>query len=217
MKLHTCAQAPNPRRVHLFLAAKKIAVDTHEVDLRAEEHRSEAFRALNPHCTVPVLELDDGTCLSESIAICRYLEDLFPEPVLMGSCAVERARIADIEHWIEINGLLAVTEAFRNSVAGLQGRAIPGARSLAQIPALAERGRMRYEWFLQDFNELLRNRRFAAGDEPSVADITALVTVDFARRGIKAEIPQAASRVQAWRQNLVNPSGPFPELNPDYS
>ncbi|MCA1778986.1 MAG: glutathione S-transferase N-terminal domain-containing protein [Xanthomonadaceae bacterium] len=119
MKLHTCAQAPNPRRVHLFLAAKKVEIDTREIDLRAEEHQSEAFRALNRHCTVPVLELDDGTCLSESIAICRYLEDIFPEPALMGTGAVERARIADIEHWIEINGLLAVTEAFRNSAAGL--------------------------------------------------------------------------------------------------
>ncbi|MFN2333724.1 MAG: glutathione S-transferase family protein [Wenzhouxiangellaceae bacterium] len=212
MKLHTCAQAPNPRRVHLFLAAKKVEIDTREIDLRAEEHQSEAFRALNRHCTVPVLELDDGTCLSESIAICRYLEDIFPEPALMGTGAVERARIADIEHWIEINGLLAVTEAFRNSAAGLQGRAVTGCRSLTQIPALAERGRTRYDWFLEDFNDLLRNRRFAAGDQPSVADITALVTVDFAKRGIKTEIPQSLSRIQAWRRSLISQTGLFPEL-----
>lgn len=180
MKFYDCAPAPSPRRVRIFLAEKGVSLPTVQVDLRGGEHLAEAFRKLNPWCTVPVLELDDGTTISEAIAVCRYLEEAYPEPPLMGRTPVEKGVIAMWEHRAEIDGFLAVAEAFRNATPGMRGRAVTGAANVEQIPALVERGKARTERFFQALDDRLAESEYVAGPEYTVADITAQVVVDFA-------------------------------------
>lgn len=180
MKFYDCATAPSPRRVRIFAAEKGIQLDTVQIDLGCGEQLGEDFRAINPDCVVPALQLDDGTCVTEVFAICQYLEDLHPEPALLGSSAIERAKITMWNAKIEQQGLWAMAEAFRNAAKGLQGRAIPGPDDYEQIPALAERGRARAARFLQRLDEHLAGHEFVAGDSYSIADISAMVVVDFA-------------------------------------
>jgi hypothetical protein len=125
MKLYDYQLAPNPRRVRIFLAEKGITVPTVQVDLRAGEQFTAEFRSINPECTVPVLEFDDGRRITEVIAICLYFELAHPEPALMGVGAQDRAIVADWHHRIERQGFWAVGDAFRNSAPGLKGRALP--------------------------------------------------------------------------------------------
>ena len=139
MKFYDCVTAPSPRRVRIFLAEKGLSVPTVQVDLRNGEQFTPTFRALNPDCTVPVLELDSGEAITDIIAICRYFEELHPDPHLMGRSAEERAVIESWLRRIEWDGIYAAQEAFRNATPGLKGRALPGPVSLEQIPALAER------------------------------------------------------------------------------
>lgn len=202
MKLYTFPQAPSPRRVHLFIAEKGLDIEQQTIDLRKGEHLEPEYAGCNPACTVPALELDDGTCLSECVAICRYLEEIQPDPPLFGRHALERAVIAERDHWVEMNGILAVMEAFRNAAPGMADHALPGTRRVAQIPELAERGRQRYGWFLEDLDGILAGSEYVAGEVFSVADITALVTIDFARGALKAEIPDWAERVRVWHEKV---------------
>lgn len=202
MKLYTFPAAPSPRRVHLFLAEKGLELDQQIVDLRSGEHLHTDYFTHHAQRTVPALELDTGRWLTESAAICRFLEEYQPEPRLLGNSIIERALIADCDHWIEMHGLLAVMEAFRNYARGMRDRALPGPRPVAQIAELAERGRERYGWFLQDFNQKLTEHAYAAGDGFSVADITAFVTIDFARSAIKVDIPTEAEYLLDWFQRI---------------
>ena len=197
MKLHDCRTAPSPRRVRIFLAEKGLALPTVQVDLRHGEQLTPTFRALNPWCTVPVLELDDGTTISEAIAVCHYLEAVHPEPALMGRTAAEKATILMWEHRCEIDGFLAVQEAFRNSARGLKGRALTGAEEVAQIPALAERGRARVLRFMRLLDRRLAESPWVGGPGYSVADITALVAVDFAG-WLKLELPPDCVHARRW-------------------
>lgn len=204
MKLYTFPEAPSPRRVHLFLAEKGLEVEQEVVDMRSGAHLSEEFARLNPDCTLPVLELDDGTCLSSCAAICRYLEQVQPDPPLLGTTPEQRARIDDRDRWVEMNGMLAVMEGFRNSVKGMTDHALPGRRPVAQIPELAERGQQRFEWFMTDLDGMLSKQDYIAGDDFSVADITALVTIDFGLRGMKMQLPEDAAALQAWHERVSN-------------
>ncbi len=197
MKLYDFAPAPSPRRVRIFLAEKGVTLPTVQVDLRSREHMSEAFRTLNPWITVPVLELDDGTAISESIAICHYLEAAYPEPPLMGRTPTEKGVIAMWEHRAEQDGFLAVAEAFRNSTPGMRGRAMTGAANVEQIPALVERGKARAERFFAALNERLADSEYLAGPDYTVADITALISVDFAGWMKLARANRAAARQRA--------------------
>jgi glutathione S-transferase len=120
-----------------FFAEKGITVPTVQVDLRNGEQFSPAFRAINPECTVPVLELDNGTRIADIFAICRYFEELYPEPRLMGRTAEQTAIIEAWQRRLERDGFYAAMEAFPNSTPGLKGRALPGLQSYEQIPALA--------------------------------------------------------------------------------
>jgi glutathione S-transferase len=133
MKLYDYQLAPNPRRVRIFLAEKGITVPTVQVDLRAGEQFTPEFRAINPECTVPVLEFDDGRRIAEVIAICLYFELTHPDPALMGVGAQDRAIVADWHHRIERQGFWAVGDAFRNTAPGLKGRALPGPDDYEQI------------------------------------------------------------------------------------
>ena len=188
MRLHTCTGAPSPRRVTLFLAEKGIELDTVEVDLKSGEHLSDAFERMSPECTVPVLELDDGTCLWNSIAIRQYLESLHPEPALLGRDALQRARVTQYVLWIEHNGMMSAAEAFRNAARGMKDHALPGRRPVPQIEALAKRGVRRFGHFLDDLDGFLAERDYVAGDAFTVADIDALVMIDFGCRVTKAEL-----------------------------
>jgi glutathione S-transferase len=206
MKLYDCATAPSPRRVRIFLAEKGIAVPTVQVDLRNGEQFSDAFRRINPDCTVPVLELDDGARITDAIAICVYFEALDPQPPLMGTDAESRALVTAAQRRAERDGFYAVMEAFRNFTRGLKGRGLPGADDYEQIPALVERGRARVARFFQTTDTLLADRTFICGDAYTVADITTLVTVDFARWA-KLEIPEQFANLRTWHAAVsIRPS-----------
>ncbi len=197
MKLYDCQTAPSPRRVRIFLAEKGIEVDTAEVDLGAGEQFSPAYREINPDCTVPVLELDDGSRITEVTAICHYLDEAYPEPPLFGRTPASRAQALEWNAKVEQQGLWAAADLFRNSARGLKGHALPGPDGYEQIPALAERGRQRVVAFLQRLNARLRESTFVAGDEFTIADITALVLVDFAGWS-KIELPADADDLKRW-------------------
>lgn len=197
MKFYDCKPAPSPRRVRVFMAEKGIEIPTVQVDLRNGEHLTSEFRMINPHCTVPVLTLDDGARLVSTAAIWRYLEETHPEPPLMGRSAKEKALIADTQWRIESEGFTAVAEALRNSTPGMKGRAVTGPVSIEQIPALAERGRMRTQIFLQLLEFMVGPKPFLCGDHYSVADIDAMIAVDFAK-WLKLELPADAANARRW-------------------
>jgi glutathione S-transferase len=197
MKFYDCATAPSPRRVRIFLAEKGIAVPTVQVNLRAGEQFTPEFRAINPDCTVPVLELDDGVRIFDAIGICAYFEAVQPDPPLMGASPAERGLVAAWQRRCERDGFYALMDAFRNATPGLKGRAVPGPDSYDQIPALAERGRARLARFFESMNRRFAQSEFVAGPRYSIADITALVTVDWAG-GIKMTIPDGASSLKRW-------------------
>ena len=197
MKLYDYAPAPSPRRVRIFLAEKGITVPSVQVDLRAGEHFGESFRAVNPDCTVPVLELDDGTRIADAIAICVYFEAVRPRPALMGEDAAEKAVIAAAQRRAEREGFGAVQDAFRNSTPGLKGHALSGQDVYEQIPALVERGRTRLLRFFAAMDAALAGRPFVCGDAYSIADITTLVTIDFAK-WIKIALPEECANLRRW-------------------
>lgn len=197
LKFYDCKTAPSPRRVRIFLAEKSIDVETVQIDLGSGEQFSEEFRKVNPDCVVPAMELDDGSCISEVTAICQYLEELHPEPSLLGSSPEVRARVSMWNTKIEQQGLLAMMDAFRNSAKGLVDRALTGTEAYAQIPELAERGRRRVLQFLHRLDGQLANNTFIAGDSFSIADISALVLVDFAG-WVKISIPDDAGHLERW-------------------
>ena len=179
--LYDCATAPSPRRARILLAEKGIAHQTVEIDLRHGEHLGAAYRELNPQCTVPALRTDEGLLLTDNAAITAYLEARFPQPALLGDTAPQKAEIASW-HWrIEFEGLLAIAEALRNSAPAMANRALPGPVDYAQIPELAQRGLARVQQFFVMLNDRLAGRDFIAADRFSIADISAVVAVDFAR------------------------------------
>ena len=201
MKFYDCATAPSPRRVCIFLAEKGITVPKVQVDLRNSEQLTPAFRALNPDATVPVLELDNGTRITDAIGICVYFEAIQPQPALMGESAEEKAVVTAWQRISERNGFYAVMEALRNSTPGLKSRALPGPDDYEQIPALAERGRARIGRFFEQMDARLAQSEFVAGARYSIADITTLVSVDFAR-WVKLAMPEHCAHLRRWHEQV---------------
>jgi len=201
MKFYDCTTAPSPRRVRIFLAEKGITIPTVQVDLRNNEQLTAEFRAINPDATVPSLELDDGTRINDAVGICVYFEALHPRPALMGETTEEKALVASWQRQVERNGFYAVMEAFRNATPGLKGRALPGPHDYEQIPALAERGRLRVQHFYEQMDAQLAQSEFISGPRYSIADITALITIDFAARA-KMPIPADCAHVQRWHTQV---------------
>ncbi|MGJ7509586.1 glutathione S-transferase family protein [Variovorax sp. GT1P44] len=196
--LYDCATAPSPRRARILLAEKGVAHETVQVDLRTGEQLSEAFRKVNPQCTVPVLHTDEGLLLTDNAAITAYLEARYPEPPLLGNSPQEKAEIASWNWRVEFEGLLPIAEALRNSTPSLANRALPGPVDYAQIPELAQRGLARLQKFFVTLDERLAGRDFIAADRFSIADITAVVAVDFARV-VKVKPGEQHPHLQRWR------------------
>jgi glutathione S-transferase len=198
MKLYQANSSPNSRRVRIYLAEKGISMPIVPVDLAAKEQFSSAYAEINPRRVVPTLVLDDGTAIGEVPAILRYLEEIHPAPPLFGSNAKTKALVAMWERRVEQEGFASVMEAVRNAVPGLKGRAIAGPHDYEQIPALVERSKARVGNFYADFNARLAEVSFIAGDEFSVADITAIVTVDFATKAAGLAMPEELTALRRW-------------------
>ncbi len=200
MKFYDCKTAPSPRRARMFIAEKGLdskTIETVEIDLGKQEQLSDAFRQINPCCTVPVLELDDGTCLTENAGIAMYLEAFAPDPPLLGRTPEEKGAIADWNARVELEGLWPVADAFRNRSKGMAGRAITGPTNYDQIPELAERGHARGVEFYEMLNARLAKSEFVAGDSFSAADITAFVLVDFSA-WVKLGPTEAHTHTKRW-------------------
>ena len=191
MKLFDGGRAPNPRRVKVFLAEKGITVPTEQVDLGKMAHKSPEYTAINPLQRVPALELDDGTIISESIAICRYFEALHPEPPLFGMGPKDTAVVEMWERRIEFHLFGPVAHVFRNSHPAMKDFEVP------QVPAWAEANRPRAMDFVALLDRELTNRRYVAGDRYSVADITGMIAVDFMKPA-KLAVPDTMTNLKRW-------------------
>jgi glutathione S-transferase len=193
VKLYDSKMAPNPRRVRIFLAEKGIEVPTVQVDLMAREHKSEAFTRLNPLGAIPVLELDDGSAIAESVAICRYFEETHPEPPLMGVDAVDRAVVEMWQRRMELEVFQSVTRTFQNTHDFFKGR-------IEQVPAFGEisrkTGRARLAWLDGE----LAGRSFVAGDRYTIADVTLLCAIDFGRV-VDIRIDAGQKNLQRWYES----------------
>jgi glutathione S-transferase len=191
MKLYDGGRAPNPRRVRVFLAEKGISLPIEPVDLGALEQKSAAYTAINPLQRLPALLLDDGTVITESIAICRYFEELNPDPPLFGRGALEAARIEMWNRRLELNFLSAVANVFRHTHPAMEKMEVP------QVPAWAEANKPRIADFIALLDRELKDRQFVAGDHYTVADITGLVAVDFMKPA-KLTVPDELTNLRRW-------------------
>lgn len=196
MKLYNSPLAPNPRRVRIFLAEKNLTVPTVDVDLARLDQRSEGFTALNPFERIPVLQLDDGVAISELIAICRYFEEVHPDPPLFGVGALDRAMVEMWQRRLELGLFIHIANAFRHAHPHMARMENP------QIAELAEASKPKALEAMARIDRELANREFAAGDRFSVADITGLVALDFARTA-RIAIPEEFERLWRWRAALA--------------
>ena len=198
LKLYQSSGSPNSRRVRIYLAERGICASTIPVDLGAKEQFSDAYAAINPRRVVPTLVLGDGTAIGEVLAIWRYLEEAYQDRPLTGNSPKEKALVTMWERRVELEGFNPTMEAVRNAAAGLKGRAIAGPHDYEQIPALVERGKERVKDFYADFNVRLSEVPFVAGHYFSVADITGVVTVDFATKALGLPIPEDHVALKRW-------------------
>jgi glutathione S-transferase len=195
VRLHDQPRAPNPMRVAVFLAEKGIEIERVTVDLMAGEHKRDAYLARAGAAQVPALELSDGTALTETQAICRYLEALHPEPNLMGRDPLEAALIEMWQRRVEFGLFAAVAQTFRHTnprMAALED----------QCPDWGEVNRARIDGHLRALDARLSGRDWIAADRPTVADITAIVAVNF-RRIIRHEMPEGLAALEAWRDRML--------------
>lgn len=199
---YDCATAPSPRRARIVLAEKGIAHDVVHVDLASAEQRDAAFAAINPRLTVPALRLEDGTVLTDNAGIAAWAEAAFPEPPLLGRTPVEKAAVASWNARVEGEGFMAIAEGFRNSSPAMANRALTGPVDYAQIPELAERGKARLIAFIDTLDAQLAEHSHVAGDAFSLADITAVVAVDFARI-LKVKPVESHANIARWRAAMA--------------
>jgi glutathione S-transferase len=195
LKLYNSNFAPNPRRVRIFLAEKGLSIPRVEVDLGKLEHKTAEFSALNPFQTIPVLELDDGTKISESIAICRYIEELHPEPNLFGATPLERATVEMWQRRVELHLMLPIAQVMRHSHPHMAQMEDP------QVPDWAAANRPRALRNMLIFDGVLSDRPFIAGGRFTVPDITGLVALDFTRPA-RIAIPAELGNLNRWFAEL---------------
>jgi len=198
MIFYDCLTAPSPRRARILLNEKQVPHDVVQVDLMKAEQLSDEFKLINPSCTVPVLKLDDGTI--DYLQNYDHQKPFFP---MLGSSDIEKGLVASWNWKIEFEGLFAVAETLRNSSPMMKGRAMTGDTDYAQIPDLAERGLSRLNTFFDRLNDRLEGRDFVAIDSFSLADISAVVAVDFARV-VKVTPNTSHENIIRWRSNLAD-------------
>jgi glutathione S-transferase len=203
MKLYDCRNAPNARRVRIFLAEKGIDIPLVEIDIVKGENLLPGYRAKNPRGLVSLLELDDGSYIDETVAICRYFELLQPTPLLMGSDAGSAAVIESRQRQVEFDGLLPLADIFRNAAPDFKNRGIPGTTEVDAIEALILRGKDSYMRFLDRLEELLVANDYIAGPDFSIADITALCAINFAKMA-KISIPEQHLHTWQWYEKVAN-------------
>ncbi|MEZ5811075.1 MAG: glutathione S-transferase [Rhizobiaceae bacterium] len=191
MKLFDGGRAPNPRRVRVFLAEKGIEVPLVPIDMGALGHRSAEVTERNPLQRLPVLELDDGTILTESVAICRYFEELQPEPALFGKGALGMALVEMWQRRMEMHFLLPVAQAFRHTHPAMKEWEVP------QVPEWGEANKPRAIDFMRLLDGELAARAFVAGDEYSIADITGMIAVDFLKPA-RIAVPEELENLRRW-------------------
>jgi glutathione S-transferase len=187
--------APNPRRVRIFLAEKGLQVPFQEIELRADILRTPTFTQINPMQRVPVLVLDDDSTISESVAICRYFEELQPEPALFGRGAVGRARVEMWNRRAELGLFAAVTHVFRHLHPKMTELEVP------QVPAWGETNKAKVANMLEVLDAALAQHEFIAGDDYTIADITALVAIDFMRPA-RIERPASLVNLARWHEQV---------------
>ncbi|MEX0956191.1 MAG: glutathione S-transferase [Rhizobiaceae bacterium] len=195
MKLYDGGRAPNPRRVRVFLAEKGIDVPLVSVDMSALGHKAPEIEALNPLMRLPVLVLDDGTVLTESVAICRYFEEMHPEPPLFGTGALGRAQVEMWQRRMELNLMMPVAQAFRHIHPAMKEWEVP------QIPEWGEANKPKALEFLAVFDRDLADRPFVAGDGFSIADITGMIAIDFMKPA-RLVVPEECTNVLRWYSSL---------------
>jgi glutathione S-transferase len=200
--LYDFQRAPSPRRARILLAEKGIAHETRSVDLATQEQLSDAYRAINPACTVPALVLETGEVLTDNAGIAAWAEAAHPQVPLLGTTPLEKATVASWNARIEGECFMAIAEVLRNTAKGMIGRALPGPNNYEQIPELAERGRARLLHFLDRFEAHMQGREWVAIDSFSLADITAGVALDFAS-WVKVDANEGRPAIAAWRARLA--------------
>jgi glutathione S-transferase len=192
MKLYDGGRFPNPRRVRMFLAEKGIAMPPLEqIDFARQQQKSEAFTSLNPLQSIPVLELDDGTILSESVAICRYFEELHPEPPLFGTGALGKAIVEMWHRRVELGLFNSVAAVFRHGHPAMAGLEVP------QVAEWAAANRDKVADQLHLLDAQLARHTFVTGETYTIADITAQIAIDFMRPS-KLPIPDGCQHVRRW-------------------
>lgn len=197
VKLYDYPGVPNPRRLNIFMSEKGIDIPRITIDLLKGKQFEAGFKAKSPNCDVPTLELDDGTCISQTNAICRYLETIYPTPPLFGTTAKD---IGLIEMWSQIcftNCFQAAADLFRNGPNWFEDRALVGPHNYEKIPQLVNRGQQRIKNFYDDISHHLASQCYIAGSHFSAADITALVSIDFAQQ-VGAPIPPKHKNLLHW-------------------
>lgn len=185
------------------MAEKGVTCDNVQIDIIKGENLSEDFLAVNPRGLLPTLVLDDGTVLDETVAICRYIEESHPAPPLMGTDPVSKARIEARQRHMEWDGLLGAMEAFRNSFPGFKSRGLGGnVGSVDAIPELAERGKATLLRFYNSLDEQLSTATYVAGEDFTIADITALCAVDFASSAARCPVPDTCENLKRWHAEV---------------
>jgi glutathione S-transferase len=197
MKIYDFAFAPNPRRLRIFVAEKGLKIPTEQVDLFTGKNRTPEMLAKNPAGGLPLLELDDGSHLAESVAICRYLEGLHPQPNLMGKDSREQSFIEMWNRRVELGLFAAAGRAFQHTNELFKAR-------LKQMPEYGETQREATKQQLQWLDAQIGNKPFIAGDRYTIADITALVAVDFAAQAAGVPIDPALKNLTRWHRSVSN-------------
>lgn len=193
MKLYDYKAGPNPRRVRIFLAEKGVSVPLVHTDIVKREQKSPEFLGKNPIGSIPVLELDDGTCISESVAICRYFEELHPEPPLFGTTPLEKAMIEMWLRRVELNFMVPV------GMVWIHGHPLT-ARLIKQIPEAAEQNRKRVQLGYKLLDDQLADNAFLAGDSYSVVDAVLLASLDFANGLVGVPYDSELTHLKRWHE-----------------
>ena len=203
MIFYDCNIAPNPRRARMFIAEKGLDIKKIEIDIVGGENLAESFLSINPRGLLPVLELDDGTKIDEVMAICRYLEEIYPETPLLGTNPLEKARVVGYQRKMEFDGMIAISEAFRNNAKNerFSFRSLPGREGTSAIEGLVDRGLNTLDNFYIWLEHYLTENEFVAGNSFTMADITAYVAVDFSK-WVNRRVPKENIRTLEWYKKV---------------